>query len=131
MSDEDMPVRQALHELTMAYVRGADRGDVTTMRSAFHADGRMDTGLADPAIDRYAEAMVGRTRSAFQTMYHSITNERYEIAGDRARGECYVTAYALTSGENAQEIMAGGRYLDRFERREGVWKISHRRYVQD
>lgn len=129
--DNEQTVRQALHDLTMTYVTGADRGDAAVMRSAFHPDGRMDTGLADAAIDVYAETMVGRTRSAFRTMFHSITNERYEIAGDRARGECYVSAYALTAGDDAQEIMAGGRYLDRFDRRDGVWKISHRLYVQD
>lgn len=128
---EERNVRHALHELTMTYVRGADRADVAAMKSAFHVDGRMETGLADPAIERYAPAMVERTLSSFQTMFHSISNEKYEIAGNLARGECYVTAYALTAGDDAREIMAGGRYLDRFERREGIWKISHRRYVQD
>lgn len=130
MSDEQA-VRHLLHELTMTYVRGADRGDAATMRSAFHPDGRMETGLADPAIEKYAEAMVGRTRADYCTMFHSITNERFEVAGDRARGECYVTAYALTADDPPQEIMAGGRYLDRFECREGVWKIARRLYVQD
>lgn len=128
---EQGTVRQALHELLMAYVRGADRGDPTIMKSAFHADGRMETGLADPAIERYAAEMVERTRSAYRTMYHSISNESYEIFGDRARGECYVTAFAVTAGQDSQEITAGGRYLDQFERREGIWKIRHRRYIQD
>ena len=27
--------------------------------------------------------------------------------------------------------VVGGRYLDRFERRDGQWKIAHRLYVMD
>ncbi|MDP9090216.1 MAG: nuclear transport factor 2 family protein [Pseudomonadota bacterium] len=131
LTADESATRQALHNLLVTYARGADRGDEAIMRSAFHPDARMETGLADAAIDRYVPAMVGRTRADFRTVFHSISNERVAIDGDRARGECYVFAYALTNGNAPLELMAGGRYLDRFERRGGCWLIAHRLYVQD
>lgn len=131
MVEDEASIRLVLHDLLMNYTRGADRADEVIMRSAFHDDAEMETGLAETAIDRYVPAILARTRRLYRTMYHSISNERVEIAGDRARGECYVTVYALTKDEEPKEVRTGGRYLDRFERRAGVWKFVHRQYVQD
>lgn len=131
MADEQGDARISLHELLMTYVRGADRADEAVMRSTFHDDARMETGFAEAAIDTYVPAILGRTRSLYRTMWHSVSNERYEIAGDHARGECYVTVFALTRGDPPQEIASGGRYLDRFERRAGLWKFTRRLYVHD
>lgn len=131
MTDSQHAARIALHNLLMTYVRGADRADEAIMRSTFHDDARMDTGFAAAAIDDYVPAILNRTRSLYRTMCHYVSNERYEIAGDHARGECYVTVFALTRDDPVQEVTSGGRYLDRFARRGGVWKFTSRLYVHD
>ena len=81
-------------------------------------------------------------------------NMLIEVNGDVAHGETYFVAYhrfdetngedleaALRSqGQNPQdlawpeggsELLLGGRYLDRFERRSKVWKIAYRKMIND
>ncbi|MCL4674251.1 MAG: nuclear transport factor 2 family protein [Sphingomonadaceae bacterium] len=50
-----------------------------------------------------------------------------------AIGECYGIAVGLRreDGEPYRGNMYGGRYLDEYEKREGAWRISSRRYVMD
>jgi hypothetical protein len=62
---------------------------------------------------------------------HTVTNHWIDIQGDNAVGESYVIAYQNTVGDEPQDVMTGGRYIDRYERRDGVWKISHRTFVLD
>ena len=62
---------------------------------------------------------------------HTVTNHWIEIEGDAAVGESYVIAYQQIAGEEPQDVMTGGRYIDRYERRDGEWKISHRTFVMD
>ncbi len=50
------------------------------------------------------------------------------VQGDRATSSSYVTA-CVRSGGN--DIVIRGRYIDRFSRRGGDWRIDERRYVSD
>jgi hypothetical protein len=120
-----------LHNLLMNYAKGADRADEAIMRSAFHDGTVMETGFVATAIDEYVPAILDRTRTLYRTMFHSVSNERFEVRGDWAWGEAYVNVFALTRDDSPREVTSGGRYLDRFERRAGVWKFVHRRYVHD
>ena len=51
--------------------------------------------------------------------------------GDRAEGEHYVEAWHRTPGPDARLVIVLGRYLDRYERRDGIWKFSYRSLVFD
>jgi SnoaL-like domain len=58
---------------------------------------------------------------------HEITNimlDIDEVAGT-AVGRAYWTLYQAVSGTPRQPVLAG-RYLDRFERRDGVWRFAER-----
>ena len=55
-----------------------------------------------------------------------------EVAGDVAYCESYAMASHRSEREGVEyDLVVGVRYVDRFERREGVWKIAHRKAVQD
>jgi hypothetical protein len=60
-----------------------------------------------------------------------VTNHWIDIDGDNAVGESYVVAFQGTKGDSPQDVMTGGRYIDRYECRGGEWKISHRTFVMD
>ncbi len=48
--------------------------------------------------------------------------------------ECYFLAHhrrTKKSAEGEEDWFLKGRYLDRFEKRDGVWKIAHRRGLHD
>ena len=56
------------------------------------------------------------------------------------RAACSLLALALTPGWSAAlaalpaavfELIAHGRYLDRYEKREGVWRILYRKIIYD
>jgi hypothetical protein len=53
-----------------------------------------------------------------------------DLQASRALCETYVNADHLLPGA-ALEMCFGGRYLDLLEKREGVWRILHRRVVID
>ena len=61
-----------------------------------------------------------------------ICNEFVELDGDVARSESYfmMPSGIERDGEKLIWILAG-RYVDRFERREGEWRIAHRVVTQD
>ena len=57
-----------------------------------------------------------------------------EVDGDAASSESYVTVvlWTLPDAEGRQsEIVARGRYLDRWAKRDGRWAIEHREHVVD
>ena len=63
---------------------------------------------------------------------HQVTNVIIELDGDLARTESYVTAaLRLNDDGELKQITVGGRYLDRWSRRDGRWGIDRRDYVQD
>ena len=67
--------------------------------------------------------------------HHMIGNSLLEFDEkneNTAYGEIYFNAYHKTieNGVNTDVIIAG-RYLDRYERRNGVWKIAYRSEVND
>ena len=55
---------------------------------------------------------------------HDILNHSCEIEGDTAHCETYYLFVARNIDESV--MLAGGRYVDRLERRDGAWKIALR-----
>ena len=63
---------------------------------------------------------------------HFIGNEYVEVDGDSAYSETYFISYATITGSGQSATRSrGGRYLDRFERRDGEWKIVRRLLVDE
>ena len=124
--------RQALHELSMAYCRGADRADSALLVSCFHDDASIVAGMFNGPASEFAENVVQHIRKNVERVFHSVANEWFQIDGEHAVGESYAIAVATLSTDGRDmDAITGGRYLDRFERRNGVWKIAERVFVQD
>lgn len=125
---ERLAARAAIHDLVMAYCRGVDRADPALLASIFWEDGVMDAGMGRTGAADFAETITAYCRSAMEHCFHAVANEWVEVKGDRAVGEHYVIAQVRAGG---QDMLTGGRYLDRYERRGGVWKIAERTFVAD
>ncbi len=126
-----LEARAALHDLLMAYSRGVDRADSVTLAAVFHDDATMNAGMFDGPVSEFVP-MIAEVVKGFKRSSHAIANTWFEIDGDDAVGEAYVIAYVLaTTDEGDREMMTGGRYLDRFRKRDGVWKIAARTFVAD
>ena len=129
--------KQAIHELIHTYCNAADRKDVDKMRSLYHEDaiddhGGFFKGLAMDFIDKLPEI-----QAPMEILHHNVTtvNIRLEDKPGGAvygEGEVYVLAFhKVSTGEGALDLLIGGRYFDKYEKREGVWKFSHRAVLAD
>jgi ketosteroid isomerase-like protein len=122
--------RAQIHDALMRYCRGVDRGDSELVLSALHPDATIDLGRGPIAAAALAE---GITKIAAAGTMHFIGNESVEIDGDTAYGETYFISYATISTDDGKPATRAraGRYLDRWERRDGKWKIVRRLLVDE
>jgi hypothetical protein len=120
-----------LQELAVRYARAVDRGDRQLLLSVYHEDAVDHHGADFRGSPTEFADYVRNTTSIFEVTAHYILNSSYAISGDKADGELYFVAYHRTRQPESNEIIVAGRYLDRYERRSGVWKIAHRSLVWD
>ena len=126
----EMLDKQEIHEVLMRYCRGVDRGEADLVTASYHPDA---------VDDRGAMAVVGRDTGAKFTGSKAMTKTRQaggqhftgnvliELEGDKAYVESYFISFAATEKDDGEYTrMRGARYLDRFERRGGAWKIAYR-----
>lgn len=125
--------KQALGELLARYCRGIDRCDEQLVRSVYHADAVDDHGWFQGSGWEFAAWVVPRIEAAYNITQHTITKMLVDIDGDVASGETYVTAYHVAEDDGGVRRLEvfGGRYVDRFERRDGAWRIARRLVVHD
>jgi hypothetical protein len=117
--------RQEIFDCLMRYCRGIDRLDREMLLSAYHADAIDDHGTFVGPVEGFADHVLHLHSTYQHRTQHHITNHRCEIDGDTAHTE----SYYIFRGLNKQPPLytnASGRYLDRFERREGRWAIAAR-----
>lgn len=119
--------RQDIYAALLRFARAMDRFDRALFLSAFYQDAVISAGsfVGDPvSLYDWAHGMHEEGQKA--TM-HNLLNHSCDLDGDSAHTETYY----LMAGRNHDESnwLAGGRYLDRFERRDGQWKIAFRTTV--
>jgi hypothetical protein len=141
--------KQAIERMLSRYCRAVDRCDVELLKSVFHPDGTsQDLGPALNAHE-WAEAVIPALKAMFDSTMHHIAQLDIELDGDRATSESYYTAYHQVSGERGDltaflgsaraetlradaepgqgfEYVGAGRYLHRWERRNGEWRMTER-----
>jgi SnoaL-like domain len=124
--------KHEIHEALMRYCRGIDRGDADLVLSAFHPDATDNhTGLEERAAERMPRA-VALAQDMTEWTRHNICNELIELNGDIAHSESYLVAYHRVKHDGREfDFLLGARYLDRFERRAGEWRIAQRTVVHD
>lgn len=121
---KDQKDRFEIKQALLRYTRGVDRFDKALMASAYHEDAMDEHGVAEGDPDVFTDWAIGWHGENQRQHQHIITNHTVEIDGDTAHGETYYVFF----GENNEgpPTLAFGRYVDRFEKRNGEWKIAHR-----
>ena len=131
---DEMLAKQQIYDVLCRYCHGIDRCDVTMLKSAYWPDAYEEHGTFDGKSWDFADHMTGTMKQGLLRSTQMIGNALIEIDldGNRGRGETYVVAY-LQAEEGGKVIdrTVGGRYLDRFERRQDEWRILRRLYVLD
>ena len=140
--------RMQIQDCIYRWCRAVDRLDYEGMRASFHPDAVDKHGAFDGDINGLVEWIRAR-HAAIPFSMHAVSNMLIEFAGpDRALVETYVRTTqrypaearaALDqlaggragSGDGAMDLLTCSRYVDRFERRDGEWKIALRTLVAD
>ncbi len=126
--------QQAIRDVLSRYCRGLDRMDREMARSVWWEGGTafydgIFEGSGHEFVDWVWDAHAGMERHS-----HQITNVLIEVDGLEATSEAYVTVVLWTrpdEGGEQTEIVGRGRYLDRWEKRDGRWAIAHRTHLLD
>jgi hypothetical protein len=124
---EGLADRQEISDCLTRFSRGIDRFDREVFLSAFHPDATVAAGdfVGGPTeLYDWARSMHEQGQIATQ---HLLLNHTCEIDDDVAHTETYYLFAARNRDES--NWLAGGRYLDRLERRAREWRIALRTNV--
>lgn len=122
--------RQAIYDVLKTYTRGTDRHDADLIRSAFWPDAKVSYGRPVSLEEFVKWGIEGHTRGYEQNQHH-ITGQTVEIDGNVAHVESYVVYFLLAGKKPGDNIIGSGRYIERYEKRNGEWRIAIREYVRD
>ena len=131
-SDRDAAIdamlsKQAIREALEAFSRGMDRFDRDAYMAAFWEDAEMAAGpFVGSAADCWDWAVPMHEEGQLLT-HHALLQSNIDLDGDVAHAETYYQFVARNRDESV--VLAGGRYIDRLERRGGEWRIALRHNV--
>ena len=123
--------KQAIMELSYRYSRACDRLDEALLATVYWPDGTDDQGIFSGSAPDYVRWVIDYL-SGWVASHHDNTNILIDLDGDQACGEVHWTGYyQLEIDGVSHDNLAVGRYIDRYERRDGEWRILHRTCVSD
>ena len=128
--------RAEIEEVLNRYCRGVDRCDEAELAAVYHPDGTDDHGTFKGSGREFATWACSGASTYWRASHHTVHNVIIDwVDQDAATVESSVLAFNQRSGDSDDrtgtvEVFAG-RYLDRFERRDGRWAIAHRLAVRD
>ncbi len=123
--------KQAITELSYLYSRACDRLDRDLLTSVYWPDGSDDHGIFKGDAPAYID-WVMVFLSGWISTHHDNTNILIDLDGNRATGEVHWTGYYRYEIDGvAHDHLAVGRYIDRYECRDGEWRILHRTCLSD
>ncbi len=131
MSIEEISAHLEIRQVLNRYCHGVDRGDRQLIKSVYHPDAIDDHGPWCGLGTDFADAIVHILDGSHGVGQHNITNVLIELNGDVAQVESYFIGFHPDKAPDGRITPITGRYLDRFERRNGAWKIAHRKVVLD
>ena len=124
--------RLAIRDVLNRYCRGVDRLDKTMAYSVFAEDAPTNYYAIYEGTGHGFVDWVWEAHAAMERHSHQVSNVLIELDGDSANSEAYVTVVLwMREGGDMMETVVRGRYLDRWEKRDGHWLIVHREHVMD
>ncbi|GAA3720457.1 hypothetical protein GCM10022224_103140 [Nonomuraea antimicrobica] len=122
--------KQEIREVILRYARAQERRDARLLASVFHDDAIYEHFELPP--QRGSDAIAALTAKAWagsplKTKGLTIPNTVTEVEGDVAFSESHGLSLNPVEQEGERfDYLRSLRFLDRLERRDGVWKIAHR-----
>ena len=128
----NLVARQQIYDALMRFCGGVDRLDMDLVLSAYFPNARENHGEFNGPVEEFAKWLTARHQGHVYSSSHMITNHTVKFAGGVAYSESYVLVIERKDINGAPaDLTATARYLDRFENRNGEWKIAQRLVVYD
>jgi hypothetical protein len=126
--------KQEITEVLHRYARAVDRKDFDTVAECYFEDAIDNHGGYVGKVDGLIEDMKVRHKTIDSSL-HFITNVLIDQHEDVAEAESYCLCFLRQqpSGPDERPILVTikCRYIDRFEKRDGTWRIADRIVVFD
>jgi hypothetical protein len=131
---QTLSARAEIAEVVVRYTRAIDRREEQLLRSCFHPDSTHDHGGFTGSSSDFCRVAMDFVSKLVETQ-HLLGNISVTVDGEKATAESYFSAYhrmpatgdmVFPDANPNDDVFVGGRNKDRFERRNGVWLISHR-----
>ena len=140
--------RMAIQDVMYKWCRAIDRLDYEGIRSVFHPDATDNHGPYVGGVDGLIEWVRERHKS-IPFSSHQVSNILIEFATpdlalvetcirtlQRYPADAKASLAQLSGGQTGKpgvgiDLLASSRYIDRFERRNGEWRIARRTLVPD
>lgn len=135
----DVEDRFQITELMDRYGIVHDFGSPEEYADLFTANGEMAIS-GTPVVVKGREALMAQAKrdhekyvlppgpdgKSMSFMRHIISNREVKLTGEgTAEGSCYVMTY-VQDGDEGPKLLSIGRYIDRYEKQGGRWRIAHR-----
>jgi hypothetical protein len=119
--------REAIRDVLARYSRGIDRIDQALIESVYWEDATDDHVDYVGSAPGFVAFIVPLLKTMEQTS-HMTGNMLIEFHGESAHVETYFTAFHRIPSQKgaASDLIVGGRYLDRMEKRRDEWRIADR-----
>ena len=143
----------AIRNVLGKYCRAIDRTDKEMLKTVYHPDGIDDHGVFVGNAHEFADMIIDRIRANTEYGFHTVSHSTVNVRGNFAMAETYYSGYHRIAGGQAtmsfmgpayaeararegnldqpHEYTCGGRYIDLFEKRNGEWRILHRRITNE
>ncbi|SFM18541.1 nuclear transport factor 2 family protein [Variovorax sp. OV329] len=122
--------REAIRDCLYRYCRGIDRADEEALRSAYWPDATDCHGAWRGSASGFIDQALSKLRSGGRRV-HQVSNILIELHGNSAAVESSFLALQAGAARPESETFLCGRYVDRFERRGGEWRVADRVVVYD
>jgi len=125
--------RFAIIDLAALYMRGLDRLDGALLAAQFWPEAGCEYGVFSGGPAAFADFCMTMLKE-HKRNHHFIGQHLIDFTGpNEAYGEVYYQAYHRVPGEAGEprDLFIAGRYVDRYERRQGLWKIAYRSELVD
>lgn len=123
--------KSEIQDVLYRYCHACDRGDIGLLKTCYHPGAIDEHGVFSGDAADYADFIIPSMNSRFAMSQHHMSNILIELYGDTAYVETYFLSFHRWKDDFTKDNTAAGRYIDRFEQRDGRWLIAHRQVVMD
>lgn len=126
--------RERIRDVLLRYARAIDRCDAGLLRDVYWPEAVDDHGDFVGARDEFIAWVMPTLQNSMSVTQHFLGNILIRIEGAAAKTESYFQAFHRWEGADgapARDLLIGGRYLDRMEKRGRQWRIAQRSVAFD